>query len=123
MAKQLTLGELVERLEQCEQDADVYFDFCRYQPGVLDSYRGYYDHLALGYEESGTGPLPVSVKALLKMCKDADGRIFHGYKGGAYEITRRTPLWVENYGHSSGTTIADVADYGYRVILSTGYID
>jgi hypothetical protein len=44
----LTLGELIEKLGSFRPEMQITFDFCGFIPTKFDSYRGYYDQLALG---------------------------------------------------------------------------
>lgn len=121
MAKQATLGYLIERLERLDPEADVYFDFVYMKPsGSVHSYRGYYDQLALGYQDSGDG---IKVGALLEKLKEAVGKQFCGYKGGEYTMYEDTVVWVANHNESGGTAIMDAVDSGYKVVLKTAMID
>lgn len=91
--------------------------------GELLSYRGYYDQLALGFTTDQDQA--ASVEDILKKCKEADGSIFQGYKGGDYVMTRETNLWLSNYGTCSSCRIVGVAngswDFGLCVILGPEY--
>jgi hypothetical protein len=84
---QMTLGDMIEALK--ELPGDMLIEGL----GDLDSYRGYYSDLAFEpYDSSKT------VFELLTQCKDAMGKVFHGYKGGDFYMTGNTPLWVAAYG-------------------------
>lgn len=50
------------------------------------------------------------------------GKTFTGYKGGDFEMSRRTPVWVANYGNAGNTGIVGIHDDGYSVIILTAYI-
>jgi len=56
---QITLGELIVEIEKCgllsnsEEDKTICYDFGTAIPTNLDSYRGSYDELALGYKLTG----------------------------------------------------------------------
>lgn len=115
-AQPISLGALIDALAECKQDADVYFDFCYLAPDGVRSYRGYYDHLAIGYREEGN----VRVSELLGELRAAEGKIFTGYKGGDYRMSRETPMWAANYGRSGSTAIVGVyrTDYGTAYILT-----
>lgn len=93
-----TLGSLIDELEKCRPSAEVQFDFCYLRPTKVASYRGYYDHLAIGWTEKSYGPEHhwIPVPMLLVELKDAVGKSFEGYKGGDYTMTRDTPVWVAN---------------------------
>jgi hypothetical protein len=130
---QLTLGQLIQKLEKCEltygeenKPKDVCFDFGSAVPTSLDSWRGVYAHLALGYELSGrdnnfrdfTSP---NVKDLLSELKSANGKCFTGWKGGEYYMNKSTPVWVANPGGVGHTAIVDVYDDGINIVLITAY--
>ena len=84
---QMTLGKLIAVLESLPTDTPVanLFDF--------DSYRGYYEDLALSLGE-GTR----QAGELLTDCRECMGEVFCGYKGGEYMMGATTPLWVADYG-------------------------
>lgn len=52
-SEQLTLGELVLKLELTDQSLPVVFDDGKYKPTGLNSWRGSYRELALQYEDGG----------------------------------------------------------------------
>lgn len=81
---QMTLGELIARLEAMPADAPVNLD----EP---HSYRGYYRDLAFEPGESTAG-------AVLDAARAALGATFEGYKGGDYVMGKSTPMWVASYG-------------------------
>lgn len=118
MSNQMTLGVFIKALQRCNQDAEVVFDFCHIKPTDFDSYRGFYDHLALGWDDEGED---VKCSDLLRDANDAVGKVFYGYKGGDYTMTLDTPLWVSNYGEAKETAIVDVVDKGYYVVIMTAY--
>jgi hypothetical protein len=114
-AGQMTLGAFIAALEPLPQDRCVCFDFAQLAPTALDSYRGYYDHLALGFEEQA---LP-TVAALLADAKNAMGRTFVGYKGGEFVMNEHTPMWAANYGRSGGSRIVGVEEREFEVLIRT----
>jgi len=115
----LTLGEIIDKCEAIGGDADVVFDFEYAIPRGLDSWRGVYAELALsfGFDHGEVMNLPEFVA----MLKDAVGKSFYGYKGGEFTMSRRTPVWVANNGHSGNTAVIGVRDCGYQVVIETGY--
>jgi hypothetical protein len=128
----MTLGELIAALEKATKaelrdhvsttasDRPVYFDWCDFVPGSLDSYRGYYDHLAISIEKDCN----TTVGTLLAACREALGKTYQGYKGGQYTMDADTPVWVANWGDCRGWGIAKVEDDGsYRVDLKTQHFD
>lgn len=108
----MTLGELIDAFESIPKDADVYFDFADLYPGEFDSYRGFYNQLALSWSE-----YPCTVETFMTRLHSADGNTYQGYKGGWFQMSRNTPVWVSNYGRASGTMIVDVVRLGKSVAL------
>jgi len=98
---------------------DVRFDFARFEPRKLDSYRGYYDHLALGWSERTEEK--VTVASLLAECRLAVGSHYTGYKGGEYKMLLSRPLWVANWGDCHDTAIVGVVDAGWQVVIETAF--
>lgn len=103
-----TLGDLIKALEEWPDKADACrFGFGGLAPLGFDSYRGYYDHLALGFQTVNTYPDP-TVQDVLNWALKADGGVFYGYKGGEFQMDRDTPVWVANSGETSDTVIVGV---------------
>lgn len=95
----MNLGELIDLLKKQRQDAWLYVDGpVRLTPGAIESYRGYYEDLAIGVNVDGLAPTVADFVAQLEA---ADGQTFHGYKGGAYRMTRKTRVWFSNHGETS----------------------
>lgn len=94
-------------------DADVYVFGEVKLDGSLMSYRGYYDHLALGYclDDWNNEECGITVKGLVKKLRHAIGQTFEGYKGGDFTMGPQTPVWLANYGRSQGGVITGVSDY------------
>jgi hypothetical protein len=130
---QLSLGELIQELEKVGiydsvgKPKHVCFDFGSALPTTLDSWRGSYDELALGYTLSGydgsasfedsTAPV------LLNELKSAIGKEYTGWKGGDYVMNEKTPLWVDNSGNANNTGIVGVLDCGWRLVILTSYFE
>ena len=91
-ATQMTLGELIEVLEDLDPSKMIQGISCE-----LDSYRGYYSDLAIYPSDKGC-----NVGDLLERCREAMGECFEGYKGGGFYMTANTPIWLSFYGESSG---------------------
>ncbi len=93
---QLCLGELAARLESVDPNLEVELDFGA-RPTTLDSWRGSYCEVAIGFTEETdkvlAGDFAKSVSASI-------GATYQGYKGGDFLMGRTTPVWVANYGHS-----------------------
>lgn len=113
----ITVGELIRLLEAREPDAHVRFDFEHFAPIGLDSYRGFYDHLAFGFSEKADP----TVADVLAMLRGAIGQTFHGWKGGDYVMDERTPLWVANRGNSGSTAVVGLADCEWATIIATAF--
>jgi hypothetical protein len=124
----LKLGELIDKLEKCYPECEVYFDFGDLRCGALGSYRGFYEDLALGFAENKNHPATETAGALLSSLRGAIGASFIGYKGGDFRMTRDSAVWVANYGNTTSTVIADVREDlwadgdGGRVTLLTKYV-
>jgi len=113
----MTLGKLILLLSEMPQDDHVAFDFGYATPTTVDSYRGYYDELALGFD--GSYGASLTVGALLKDLNAAVGKTFTGWKGGDYQMHEDTPVHVANPGNTSDTEIIHVRKGGYFVLLET----
>lgn len=59
----------------------------------------------------------------LEMLKEAVGKTYEGYKGGDFEMTEDTPMWVANYRYADNTGVMGVIDKGYAIVLVTGYCE
>ena len=129
---QLSLGEIISKIEECGllssngDDKLIYFDFGSAVPTTLDSWRGSYDELALGYRLVGydnntnENETP-KAKDILKELKNAIDKQYTGWKGGNYIMSERTPVWVDNDGNANNTAIVDILDEGWRIIILTCY--
>lgn len=121
----LRLGELVEMLAPLEADACVMFDFCGCFPlPEVDSYRGYYEDLAIGWSEYEAGRFePATVSQIYSTLSGAIGSTYGGWKGGEFTMRSDSRLWVSNPGSSSGVAIVGVTPAGKTVYLRTWKID
>lgn len=121
---QFTLGQLITKLTSCDKDKEVWFGFEFAIPsGRIDSYRGFYEDLALGWTTlDRPESVSIKVKDLITILQGAVGKTFTGYKGGTYRMPLDTPLWVANSGHTGSTIITDVIE-SYIVVLQTKWID
>jgi hypothetical protein len=120
---QLTLGEMIEKCESIlagfkegEAVPRVGFDFEGLIPTELDSWRGTYSELALGFRAEENG---VELEDFLKMLKDAVGKTYEGYKGGEYTMWEDTPVWVANYGIPGYMGVKDIVCDNYSVTIVT----
>ncbi len=84
----MTLGEYIAALEAVPDRTRI----CA--PGLsrAHSWRGRYEELAFEPVAFAT------VGQMLAEARAADGHRFHGYKGGAYVMTRETEVHVESWG-------------------------
>jgi len=113
----IRLGAFIELLKKESKTNPIRYDFGYFIPRGIGSYRGYYDHLALGFWGEGE----ITVGEVLKLCQEALGKRFEGYKGGTYLMDNDTPLWVANYSHCHDTGILGIISEDGQVIIQTGY--
>jgi hypothetical protein len=118
----LNLGQLIALLEAWPDPTDACrFGFGMLAPCGIDSYRGYYNHLALDFEEPKTYPAP-TVADVLKIVKAAVGKTYQGYKGGDFTMDLETPVWVAHWGETSDTVITGFSeDATHQMVLTTAY--
>ncbi len=105
-ASQMTLGELIERLEAMPPLNMV---------DKLESphsYRGYYSDLAFERGES-----KMMATELLAIAKECMGKEFEGYKGGEFLMGQSTPVWISNYGTASGAKLMEIVDDGTIITI------
>lgn len=125
-----TLGLLIEALKKCSQDATVHFDFPEMLPTTFNSYRGWYDQLALGFDRhsyygASSSPKKLEwpkVSELLERAQYAVGATYTGYKGGDYTMHKHTPVWVANYGDASCVGLVGIEGVEHSVTLLTEYL-
>ena len=132
-SNQITLGELINQLDNLELKYNeenyksVYFDFGTAIPTDLDSWRGSYDELALGYELTGydrkdnSAFTDCKADKLLEKLKSAVGKTYYGWKGGDFIMNENTPIWVANSGNSGNTGVIGVLDEGWCIIILTAF--
>jgi hypothetical protein len=111
---QLTLGELISKLEAFPEDNIVVVDYTQTSPTCTDSYRGYFEELSFEYGDSNT----LTVKEFLVICKDAVGKTFTGYSGGDFKMRRYTFVWIAQYGEL-GKMITGVSQIENTIVLIT----
>ena len=97
--KQFTLGRLITALKDVlnedTKDLEVVFDFSDTFPTVFSSWRGDYERLALGYHNDWNGKRkPMTLETFLRDCENTVGNEFQGYKGGMFEMTLETLIYV-----------------------------
>lgn len=116
---QLTIGGLLESLRRFDSEADVFFDFCRTSPTRISSYRGYYDHPALGWTDTGRAGEITKVRELIEELEAALGKSYEGWKGGTYHYNLKSSLFIDNPGNATDTYPVGVESrYGDAVIVT-----
>lgn len=125
----MTIGGFIKLLEglrpkQKETDLEprgryVRFDFGYAVATELDSYRGSYEELALGFDGRYSAEGLKTVGALLDHCRAAIGKTYVGWKGGDFLMREGSELHVANSGCTSDTEIIGVRDDGYFVDIVT----
>lgn len=94
-------------------------------PESVESYRGYYEDLAIRLV-NGAYNAP-TVMDFIAMLESAVGKTFEGYKGGLYRMGRNTNVWFANHGETgsygpSGIKAVDDDD-PWCVTLTYGPVD
>ena len=129
---QLSLGEVIAEIEECGtqqdngQDKEICYDFGTAVPTDLESYRGSYNELALGYKLTGydnDAESAASAKDLLQHLKKAIGKQYTGWKGGQYTMSEDTPVWVANPGNGGSTAIIGILNERWRLVIITAYVE
>ena len=119
-----SLESVMEAIRKAPPKADVQFDFCYLRPTVVRSYRGYFDHCALGWSDKSLPdrhwPSAFSVATELEK---AIGNTYQGWKGGYFQMSGETPLWVDQPEDCSGTAIVGVRRERDTVIIETRKVD
>ena len=103
--KQFTVGELIDALNE--------FDENRVIVGLTDyveSYRGYYQHVAIHPGEETT------VGYLISQLRGALGTTMHGYKGGEYPFNKDCLVFVAGYG-DTGPGLAGFHSIGPDLLM------
>lgn len=113
---QMTLGALIDALALAPKDALVRFDDGA-SPESFDSYRGYYEQLALS-----AGNEDVTAGKLLDLCRETDGQTMQGYKGGDFLMGRGTYLNRAEYS-SCGNPLVGIEFRDGVLILIEGSDD
>lgn len=106
--EQATVKHWIEFLEGLPPYSEVSFmiDGKSVSASTLHSYRGDYSELALSYVVPGEGRQPSPVRVLLgEFRRAAGGGIYHGYKGGDYEMSPDTVVWLANSGEYPGHVV------------------
>ena len=117
---QVTVGILINKLEKVEDKSkNVVFDFGYFRPDELNSYRGYYQDLAISYSDESKSP---TVEEFLELLREAIGTDFTGYKGGKFTINEDSMVWVAQWGNNTNVALSGVRN-GFRVVLETTKVE
>lgn len=104
----MKLGELIDAMKTQKQDAAIRIAApIDLAPTRLDSYRGYYEDLAIGFEPPTEWNTPTVGEFLLEL-EGAIGKTYCGWKGGEFLMGEDTIVWVATVGESSGARVRGV---------------
>jgi len=122
MGRMMTIGELIDSLRNCRNDAVVYFGFPGFMgPTKLASYRGFYNCPALGYQPQHVDENDKKAHTLAREIEDALGKTHEGWKGGSYRYSRNDELYVANPGNTSDVLVSGLLDEGWQAVILTEY--
>lgn len=118
-ASNLTIGELLKKIEKYEDGTPFKFTCDRFLDDEFDSYRGYYDDMYLGYSDKDEGYNTIGhLKRILEEALKQGTMV--GYKGGDFSIDGGTLLWLSSYGMSSdGLMLVEVVEINGEVYIVT----
>lgn len=113
----MTLGQLIDTLERHPPDNILSIEPLGLIPSYLDSYRGDYCDLSIGFTDD-MEPRVLVVEFLPKL-KAAVGAIFTGYKGGEYVMSADTPIWIAQYGKCGlpVTSVEQLSNYSFILFM------
>lgn len=113
----LSLGELIDALTDFDHTLYVQFDFAGAAPTTIDSYRGYYEDVAIGYSGEYSD-VQCRVGKFLDTLKSSEHKTFTGWKGGDYVCDRESAVWVACPGTAPGVYIigVEVDEYGVTIL-------
>lgn len=111
---QITIGEFIKKLKSVNPSFKIQFAPNIY-PREISSYRGFYEDVAISMS-----CYPVTVEEFLKKLKNSIGETQYGYKGGEYETTKDTAIWVANYSET-GAAITGIEVTDVVTILTEAY--
>ena len=117
---QLTIHYLIQRLKDFKSDLTVVEDTKGWGLDLtwFHSYRGFYSDLAIIPDNENT----CTVGELIQALEKSIGETYAGYKGGQFEMTPRTFVWLANYGQSNGRMVINVKLEGdYAVLITAEY--
>ena len=116
LKNQITLGRLIEALDENSENLVVWTkkDEDDENPLVMSdngvgSYRGYYDHIAIEFEEDDKTFPPATESELYdQLTVFREGETMTGYKGGEYLIEDKCPVWLSTWGEVSDLFVVGV---------------
>lgn len=108
----ITIGELILKMENISNLDDylVALPDERFA-GEIDSYRGHYDHLAIGGQDG-----PRKASSFLEELRSCLGKEFKGYKGGEFIMNKNTPIWVADYSCCGEGVLGIQVDEAQKII-------
>ncbi len=83
----LTLGQIIETLE-LQEDEKLKVGFSK-----PNSYRGYYECLMFEPRQD------ITIGEMLSACREANGKVYTGYKGGEFEMGLDTECFMAEWGY------------------------
>lgn len=116
MSNGLNVGELIAELKKHKQSGFLEIDNSPVllTPSGVDSYRGYYEQLAIEVSVSGS----MTVGTLVELLTSRIGTTMTGYKGGQYPISNDTPVWISNYGECSHSRVTGVRESKHGIAIT-----
>ncbi|MHA1447952.1 MAG: hypothetical protein ACTSP4_00830 [Candidatus Hodarchaeales archaeon] len=116
-----SLGDLIKELKNFNPDAHVGIPPFNLYPTGFDSYRGYYEDLAISYEATDYSN-HITVADFIKLAEECIGKTYTGWKGGEFTMSEKTLLWIGNTGETTGLGIVGLVD-PYENSSPGGYVD
>jgi hypothetical protein len=105
---QITIGQIIQK---CEMLPDLpvvvhcaLVEFDGVYPSEPDSYRGYYDELAIDISRDKE----VTLSTFIEWMVDSLHQVYSGHKGGEYNMCEDTFVWLAGCGESTGIAVTDV---------------
>lgn len=85
-----TLGKLINALQKFDKEEELEIAWEYYMPTGVDSYRGYYNELAISYGDRSFNDDDMTVGKFIGILESANGGTFTGWKGGEYTMNLNT---------------------------------
>ena len=120
---QKTLGEIISLLEEIKKPRTHIlvssFDNTEQEIIRLSSWRGSYNELAIEYD---CDEKAFTAGRFLTLCKKAVGKKYRGYKGGIFIMSKKTPVWIANWGNCNSVRdgycgVVDIIHKDKKVII------